>query len=81
MTLLLKHLTTTHGYAGRTVRDILGIVTAKCVPGVSVFRDLLTLRNCRQAQRHPPESAAGRGPVNTGNVVTESNVSDVPCGY
>ena len=41
MTVPIHHLTTTHEYPGREIREALGIVSAECVLGINVFRDLL----------------------------------------
>ena len=41
MTIPLTHLTTTHSMPGRDIQETLGIVTAECVLGINVFRDLL----------------------------------------
>ena len=35
------HLTTTPEFPGRQIREPLGIVTAECVLGINIFRDLL----------------------------------------
>lgn len=34
-------MTTTPDYPGREIREVMGIVTAECVLGVNIFRDLL----------------------------------------
>ena len=36
-----KHLTTTFTVPGREIREPLGVVTAECVLGINIFRDLL----------------------------------------
>ena len=36
-----RHITTTPTFPGRDIRESLGIVTAECVLGVNIFRDLL----------------------------------------
>ena len=36
-----SNMTTTPDYPGREIREVLGIVTAECVLGVNIFRDLL----------------------------------------
>ena len=41
MTLPTNRLTTTHEFPGRQIRDALGIVSAECVLGINVFRDML----------------------------------------
>ena len=41
MTIPLTHLTTTHAIPGREIQETLGIVTAECVLGINVFRDML----------------------------------------
>lgn len=41
MTVTLKNLTTIHNYPGRNIAESLGIVTAECVLGINVFRDML----------------------------------------
>ena len=41
MTIPLTNLTTTHSMPGRDIAATLGIVTAECVLGINVFRDML----------------------------------------
>ena len=41
MAVTLSDLTTTHNVPNRNIRDSLGIVSAECVLGINVFRDLL----------------------------------------
>ncbi len=41
MTVPLSHLTTTHTVPGQEIQQLLGIVTAECVLGINVFRDML----------------------------------------
>ena len=41
MTIPITRLTTTHTIPGREIHDIAGIVTAECVLGINVFRDML----------------------------------------
>ena len=41
MTVTLNHLTTTPMIPGREIEATLGIVTAECVLGINVFRDML----------------------------------------
>lgn len=41
MSVPIAHLTTTHTFPGREVAELLGIVTAECVLGINVFRDML----------------------------------------
>ena len=41
MTIPLSNLTTTHAMPGREIQETLGIVTAECVLGINVFRDML----------------------------------------
>ena len=41
MTIPLTQLTTTHSIPGRDIEETLGIVTAECVLGINVFRDVL----------------------------------------
>ena len=41
MTIPLTNLTTTHSMPGREIDATLGIVTAECVLGINVFRDML----------------------------------------
>ena len=36
-----SNITTTPDFPGREVREVLGIVTAECVLGVNIFRDVL----------------------------------------
>ena len=41
-----SNITTTPDYPGREIREVMGIVTAECVLGVNIFRDVLgTLRD------------------------------------
>ena len=37
----IAHLTTTPEFPGRQIRESLGIVTAECVLGINIFRDVL----------------------------------------
>ena len=41
MAVTLSDLTTTHDVPNRNIRESLGIVSAECVLGINVFRDLL----------------------------------------
>ncbi len=41
MTIPPHQLTTAHTIPGRDIRELLGIVTAECVLGINVFRDML----------------------------------------
>ena len=41
MSIPLTRLVTTHSLPGRETREALGIVSAECVLGINVFRDLL----------------------------------------
>lgn len=41
MSVSVQHLVTTHSVPGREVREALGIVSAECVLGINVFRDML----------------------------------------
>ena len=41
MSISMTQMTTTHTIPGREVRGLLGIVTAECVLGINVFRDML----------------------------------------
>jgi uncharacterized protein YbjQ (UPF0145 family) len=41
MTVTLSDLMTTHNVPHRDIRESLGIVSAECVLGINVFRDLL----------------------------------------
>ncbi len=41
MSVALAHLVTTHSVPGRETREALGIVSAECVLGINVFRDIL----------------------------------------
>ena len=41
MTVSLQRLVTTHSVPGAEVREALGIVSAECVLGINVFRDML----------------------------------------
>ena len=41
MSVSLQDLVTTHSVPGREVQEALGIVSAECVLGINVFRDML----------------------------------------
>lgn len=41
MPVAMADMTTTHSVPGREIRSSLGIVSAECVLGINVFRDLL----------------------------------------
>ena len=41
MTIPLTHLTTTHSMPGREIRETLGVVSAECVLGINILRDML----------------------------------------
>ena len=41
MSVTLSDLTTTHDVPNRTIRESLGIVSAECVLGINVFRDIM----------------------------------------
>ena len=41
MNIPLNRLTTAHTIPGREVGELLGIVTAECVLGINIFRDML----------------------------------------
>ena len=41
MAVSVQNLVTTHSVPGREVREALGIVSAECVLGINVFRDML----------------------------------------
>ena len=41
MTIARNMMTTTHGFPGREVREVLGVVGSECVMAINIFRDLL----------------------------------------